>query len=243
MKNFYNNFFIEADLHTHSIISNHASSTLNEHIKRIKDLNMKGLALTNHGPLYEDGGNIAYFSALRNLPDKIDGIDFYSGAEADIIDYDGKVDIDNVTLAGLKWVIASIHTNCLKRNSQALITASYIGAISNPYIHCLGHIGQTYYECDFEKVVKAAKEHNKVIEINNSSLKGLRPGSRELCYKVARLCKTYDVKVCVVSDAHSHNETGIFNYAKSLLEDAMFPYELIINRKNDEFKDFLKTIN
>ena len=146
MKNFYNNFFIEADLHTHSVISNHASSTLNEHIKRIKALNMKGLALTNHGPAYKDGGNIAYFSALKKAPDKIDGIDFYSGAEADIIDYEGNVDIDNVTLAGLKWVIASIHSPCLKRNSQSLITSAYIGAISNPYIHCLGHIGQTYYE-------------------------------------------------------------------------------------------------
>lgn len=242
MNNIYDKLFIEVDPHTHSIISTHATATVNEHIEKIKNLNMKGIALTNHGPAYKDGGNIAYFRALKNCPDKIDGISFYKGAETDITDYLGNVDIDNVTLAGLDWTIASIHKRCLQPAMPSLITVAYINAISNPYIHCLGHIGQAKFECNFEKVVKAVKEHNKTIEINNSSLGGMRKGANELCFTVAKLCKKYQVNVVVTSDAHQVEQTGDFSLCLELLKNADFPTKQIMNIKNDEFKDFLKTL-
>lgn len=240
MKNGYEKLFIEVDPHTHSVVSSHAVSTLNDHIGKIKALGMKGLALTNHGPSYGDGGNALYFSSLKSFPEKICGTDFYRGAEADIIGYSGEADIDNVTLSGLDWVIASIHKRCLPQAMPSLITSAYIKAISNPFIHCLGHIGQAKFLCNFEKVVKTVKEYDKVIEINNSSLAGMRKGANELCFEVARLCKKYEVKVVVSSDAHSSVRTGDFTLAKELLENADFPIDLILNVKNDEFKDYIK---
>lgn len=242
MSNNYNNLFIEVDPHVHSVISHHATATLNEHIEKIKEMGMKGLALTNHGPAYGDGGNEEYFSILKNSPKTIDGIDFYKGAEADIIDYCGQTDLSNVTLAGLDWTIASIHKRCLSPAMPSLITSAYIKAISNPYIHCLGHIGQSKFECNFEKVVKTVKEHEKVIEINNSSLAGMRKGATELCPIVAKLCKKYRVQIVVSSDSHSKEQTGDFSLALELLKNKDFPIDLIINRKNDEFKDHLKIL-
>lgn len=241
MKNIYDDLFMEVDPHIHSVVSSHATSTLNEHIEKIKSIGMKGLALTNHGPSYGDGGNIAYFQALKNMPKKIDGIDFYKGAEADITDYCGNLDIDNVTLSGLDWVIASIHKRCLPPAMPSLITSAYTKVISNPFVHCLGHIGQSRFECNFEKVVKSVKEYDKIIEINNSSLAGMRKGANELCFSVAKLCKKYEVKVVVTSDSHSVSQTGDFALAKELLKNADFPTDLILNIKNDEFKDYIKT--
>ncbi len=232
-------YTIEVETHTHSIISNHAKSTVNEHINVIKSLGMKGLCLTNHGPLYNDGSSTAYFEALKNSPSEIEGISFYPGAELNIIDYNGSVDLDNVCMAGLKWVIAAIHTNCLKRASERDITNAYIKALENPFIDCLGHIGQTYYMCDFEKVIKKAKEYEKIIEINESSLSGMRPGSEKLCFNVALLCKKYGVSVAVGSDAHDCIHTGKYDMALKLLESVSFTENLIINSDSEKFKNYI----
>lgn len=234
-----NKINIEVETHCHSVISNHATSTVSEHIDIIKKLGMKGLCLTNHGPKYSDGSSVSYFQALRNLPDKIEGIHFYPGAEVNITDYDGAIDLDDFTLSGLKWIIASIHTNTLKRSSEYDITKAYIKALENPYVDCLGHIGQTYYMCDFEKVVRKAKECGKIIEINNSSFEGMRPGSEKLCFNVAMLCKKHETYVAVSSDAHSSDKTGKYDKALSLLESISFPENLVINSDFNKFNNYI----
>ena len=50
IKNSIKKINIEVETHCHSVISNHATSTVSEHIDVIKKLGMKGLCLTNHGP-------------------------------------------------------------------------------------------------------------------------------------------------------------------------------------------------
>ncbi len=230
---------IEIETHCHSIISSHATSTLSEHINVIKTLGMKGLCLTNHAPLYNDGTTESYFEALKSSPKIIEGINFYPGAEVNISDYNGTVDLQKTTLAGLKWVIAAIHTNCLKRASEKDITNTYLKALENPFIDCLGHIGQTYYMCDFEKVVKKAKECGKIIEINNSSLSGMRPGSEMLCFNVALMCKKYETNIVVSSDAHNSKNTGNYAEAFKLLESVAFPDDLILNSDSHKFDDYI----
>ncbi len=230
---------IEVETHCHSIISNHATSTLVEHINVIKALGMKGLCLTNHAPLYNDGATNGYFEALKSSPSVIEGINFYPGAEVNICDYNGAVDLPDTCLAGLKWVIAAIHKNCLKRASEKDITNTYIKALENPFIDCLGHIGQSYYMCDFEKVVKKAKECEKFIEINNSSLMGMRTGAEKLCFDVAVLCKKYEVNITVSSDAHSALDTGKYDKALKLLCEVDFPKNLILNSDFDKFNNYI----
>ena len=122
------------ETHCHSIISDHATSTLNEHINVIKTLGMKGLCLTNHAPAYNDGTTLSYFEALKNSPSKIEEISFYPGAEVNICDYNGTVDLPDTCIAGLKWVIAAIHKNCLKRASENDITNAYLKALENPFM-------------------------------------------------------------------------------------------------------------
>ncbi len=233
------NYRIEIETHCHSVISDHAISTVNEHINVIKTLGMKGLCLTNHAPAYKDGSTPSYFEALSHSPSKIDGISFYPGAEVNICDYDGRVDLDNTCMAGLKWVIAAIHKNCLEKSFPQNITNAYLKALENPFIDCLGHIGQSKYMCDFEKVIKKAKEYRKIIEINNSSLMGMRSGAERLCFDVANLCKKYEVTICVSSDAHSSQDTGKYDKAFELLKSISFPEKLIINSEYNKFNDYI----
>jgi putative hydrolase len=234
--------FIKVDTHTHTLVSTHAHSTLNENIKVAKDMNLEGICLTNHGPSIPDAPHIWHFYTLRHLPKYIDGIRFFRGSEANIIDYSGNVDLPSDGLAILEWNIASIHNPCLNEGTIEEITNAYIGALNNPYIHCLGHIGQESYLCDFDKVVKTASQLNKIIEINNHSFHGVRKGSDIYCKRIAEYCKRYETKIVVSSDAHFCLDIGIYDDALKMLLEIDFPEELIINTSLEKFENYLKTI-
>ena len=105
---------IQVETHSHTIVSNHAYSTLQENIRATKEAGMKGLCMTNHAPAIPDAPPAVHFTCLKYLPEEMEGIRFFKGAEANIIDYQGNLDLKNGILAMLDWVIASIHAPCLK---------------------------------------------------------------------------------------------------------------------------------
>lgn len=230
---------IQVETHSHTIVSKHAYSTLQENIKATLEAGMRGLCMTNHAPTIPDAPPEVHFTCLKYLPGEIDGIRFFKGAEANIIDYKGGLDLNNSILAMLDWVIASIHGPCLKPASIGEITEAYLGALENPFVHCLGHIGQRTYLCDWETVVKHARDKGKIIELNNHSLEGIRPGAKELCTKVATLCKKYGCMVAVSSDAHYSGCIGNYRLVFEMLQDVEFPPELIVNRTLEDFEKYL----
>ena len=203
---------------------------------------MDGLCLTNHGPGIPDAAHEWHFSTLKNLPDMVDGIRFFKGIEANIIDYTGKIEGAGDIFSGLDWVIASIHTPSLPYSTIENITSAYIGALENPYVSCLGHIGQKAYMCDFEAVVKKARELDKIIEINNHSLNGVREGAAVLCKEVALLSKKYQSKIVISSDAHYCGSIGIYDKAITMLEEINFPEELIVNTSLEKFENYLRRV-
>lgn len=231
---------IQVETHSHTIVSTHAYSTLQENLKATKEAGMKGLCCTNHAPAIPDAPPEVHFITLKSVPPVVDGVHFFAGAEVNIIDYQGGLDLKNTTLAMLDWVIASIHPPCLKTASMEDITSAYLGALDNPYVHCLGHIGQQNYLCDFERVVKYAKEKNKIIELNNHSFEGIRAGAKELCTKVATLCKKHGCRVAVSSDAHYSGCIGNYKLVMEMLREVDFPEELIINSTLEKFQAYLE---
>jgi putative hydrolase len=227
------------ETHSHTIVSSHAHSTMTENIKAVRDAGMAGICLTNHGPGIADAPHIWHFQTLSYIPKIVDTVAFFSGIEANIMDYGGALDVGDDLLCGLDWVIASIHSPCLKKSSETDITNAYIGALKNKYVNCLGHIGQSAYLCDFEKVVKTAHELNKIIEINNHSFNGVRQGAPVLCREVALLCKKYKTQIVVSSDAHYHGAIGIYDKALGMLDEIDFPAELVVNASLAKFKAYL----
>jgi putative hydrolase len=204
-------------------------------------MNLEGICLTNHGPSIPDAPHIWHFLTLRYIPKYIDGIRFFRGVEANIIDYTGKIDMPDEALKALEWNIASIHPPCLKEGTLDEITSAYIGALKNPLVHCIGHIGQENFLCDFEEVVKTAATLNKIIEINNHSLNGTRKGAKIHCKIVAEYCKKYGTKIVVSSDAHFCSAIGVYDKALNMLSEIDFPEELIMNTSLEKFEEYLNS--
>lgn len=233
---------IEVDTHTHTTASVHAYSTLKENVDAAAKMGLKGIAITDHTPAIT-GGSAPIFiisSVMKFLPEYADGIRIIKGMESNILDYDGNIDVtDDKFLKCVEFGIASIHNGTMAPGTKAQHTDALIGALSNPNIKMLGHIGDPRFEIDKEAVVKEAKRLNKIIEINNHSFEA-RAGSGENCTQIARLCKKHGVRIAVSSDAHSCYNVGKFEIALKMLDEIDFPEELVVNAKLNRFLDFLK---
>ena len=58
------------------------------------------------------------FSNMRILPEYIHGIKVWKGAEANIVDYEGRIDLTEHTLGRLECIVASFHEQTFQgRNS------------------------------------------------------------------------------------------------------------------------------
>ena len=88
---------IIADLHTHTLVSEHAYSTVDEMVNSAKEKGLLALAITDHGPHSSDGAKSVHFKAMHSLPDYINGVRLLRGCEANIVDYSGKVDLSLVS--------------------------------------------------------------------------------------------------------------------------------------------------
>jgi DNA polymerase (family 10) len=94
-----------------------------------------------------------------------------AGVECDILP-DGRLDYDEGVLAGLDYVVASVHSAMTQ--DEKTMTARLIRAIESPYTTILGHVtGRLLLRreaspVDIPKVVDAAIAHGVIIELNAS---------------------------------------------------------------------------
>lgn len=227
-----------ADLHTHTIASTHAYSTITENCQWAKTNGIELLAMTDHTEKMPDSPYIWHFENLRVLPRKIDDVIVLKGAETNIIDFDGNIDLPEKTLLMLEWVIASMHNEVLKQGTVDEITEAYLKAMKNPHIDMIGHPTTAYFQCDFERLVKGAVENNKILEINESSI-NVKKGSRENSYELLKMCKKYKALVAVNTDSHFCQNVGKATSALQILNECDFPQELVINSNVDLLCEFI----
>ncbi len=227
------------ETHYHTVASGHAYSTVLEGVAYAKRYGMKGLAVTDHGPEMPGAPHIWHFGNQSAIGPEVDGIRIFKNAEANIMNFDGDLDITEEFLKKLDWVIASYHVPCCTPGSQEDHTRGYFHVIHNPYVDVLGHSGNDDYVYDYEKVILEAKKFNKIIEINAHSPIG-RPGSKERCPIIAELCKKHGVWVVVSTDAHFAAKIGKVDLAMEMLQSIDFPEELILNMDEERFFRYLE---
>ena len=227
-----------ADLHTHTSVSQHAYSSLDEMARSAAELGLAAIGITDHGPGMMDGAIRHHFYCMRGLPKAVHGLRLVAGAEVNIKDFDGGLDLDRDVLRQLDFVVASYHVEAIDPAASEQHTRGWLNVIANPDVDCLGHCGNPVFACDYEAVVKACREHGKAVEINSSSFK-VRPGSSETCRAVALLCKEYGVPVLISSDAHARDFGGDHRAALRLLESGGFPEELVINGEKGRLMNYL----
>lgn len=229
---------IIADLHTHTIASTHAYSTVLENARYAADAGLSAMAITDHTPASTDGPHVWHFHNLHKaLPRQLLGVTLIFGAEASIIGYDGTIDFPQEECKNLDWIIASIHRNHLKKSSLEDITRLYEGVAENPYVDVIGHCATVGYEFDYERCLKKFKEYGKLVEINESSIKW--KGTSDNYREIIRLCKKYEIPVVVNSDAHFCGLVGKFDNALQMLAEQDFPESLVLNTDMDRLKDHI----
>lgn len=229
------------DVHTHTTASGHAYSTITENAKFASKKGIKLLGVTDHAPAMEGSTSKMYFTNFRTLPRELYDVELFMGAELNIVDYTGKVDLPNGILSLLDFTIASLHPPCIPFGTVEENTNAVLGVMDNPHVNILGHLGDPRYPIDVNAVFKKAMDTNTLIEMNNASLNkdGFRVGS-DLCMKeFLNLCKKEGYPVIASSDAHFFDKIGGFDLVKQLFFEVNFPENLILNTSVKKFKDFL----
>ncbi|MFI3209419.1 MAG: phosphatase [Eubacteriales bacterium] len=222
------------DTHTHSIVSGHAYNTMKEMIEAARKKGLEGIALTEHAPNMMGTTGLFYFMNSYVVPDVIDGVRVFMGAELNILDETGRVDLPDSVCEKLDLNIASIHMpkGCYEASKGIVLnTQAYVNAMKHSFVNIIGHPDDSRFPVDLDTIVAAAKEHHVLVELNNSSLNpaGYRENAMENQVKIIELCKKYNTSVSLGSDAHIDLDVGNFSRIIPLLEANEFPEELIAN--------------
>lgn len=232
-------YFIEADTHCHTVASTHAYGTIGENAQAAKEKGLLMIAMTDHGPCLPDGAHSWHFYNSRVLPEQINGVTVLRGIEANIMDTEGQVDLEEAYLRKLDWVIASFHKQSFPPADSNIHTQALLSTLDNQYVDVLGHLDAPVYPFDVDKVVKVCGQKGKFIEMNNSSFR-VRKGGDALRDDIIKACMKYDVRVVVNSDAHCPWDVGNVDRFLRLLERSGFPAELILNAKAQDLADYIK---
>ena len=170
------------DMHTHTVASGHAYSTIHENIQFAKKHGMKFLGTSDHGSTMTGGPAEYFFHNLKVVPREMDGVKILRGMEANILDVNGNIDeLDSKALDGLDYLIASLHIVCIEPSTKEDNTMAILNVMDKEKVKIIGHPDDARYELDYEAIVKKAKEKNILLEVNNSSLSPntSREGARE----------------------------------------------------------------
>lgn len=230
------------DLHTHTVASGHAYGTLKENVEEAAAKGLKILGTSDHAISMPGTTNPIFFTNYRAIPEEIQGVKILKGIEANVMDYQGTIDVEEKIYPALDYVIASLHVPCIKSGSKEENTSALIGAMKNPYVKIIGHPDDNRYPLDYDRLTDAAKEQEVVLELNNSSFGPAsgRQNAWENDLVLLEYCKKKEVPIILGSDAHIFCDAGRFEGCLKILEYCDFPKELVVNRKK---KGLLKVLN
>lgn len=223
-------------------MSGHAYSSIQEMARQAADKGLDLLGITEHAPSLPGACHEIYFRNMHVVPRRLYGIRLMLGAELNILNTTGKVDLSEEIYPMLDVRIAGIHKLCWEGGSTDQNTSAMITAIRNPWVQIISHPGDGTASLHFEPIVLAAKETGTLLEINNSSLNPVRNkvDAHDNNIELLRLCKRYDVPVILGSDAHVSFAVGGYDNIYPLLAETGFPESLIVNTDTGKFLSLLK---
>lgn len=233
-----------ADLHTHTVASGHAYSTLTEnaHAAALKGLEL--IAVTDHGPSVPQGSHPWYFWNLKVAPSVLDGVRVLKGCEANVsAETDNGLDLPDQLLVLLDFVTVGFHPltgfDALdeRRNTEALLKA-----MANPYVDQVNHPGNdAEFPLDLDAVITAAVEHNVIVELNNHSFSSTsaRGQSSAREREFARAAFSAGAPIAIGSDAHYALHVGRFDAALEAAEEIGIPEQALVNHDAESVMNFL----
>ena len=170
------------------------------------------LGITEHAPGIPGTCSPIYFRNLHVVPRKMYGVELLLGAELNILDYEGHIDLEEFYWKMLDIRIAGIHSLCYQNGTIEQNTSAMLGAIRHPYVQIISHPGDGTADLLFNNL------------------------------EILRLCKQYEVPVILGSDAHISFSIAQYDHIYPLLQEVDFPDTLILNDKPEQFKRLLKPL-
>ncbi len=230
---------ILTDTHAHTVASTHAYSTIHDHLYAARMRKLQMFAITDHGPAMPDSPHEWHFGNMRIIPRILNNIAILRGIEANILSTKGNIDLPPFEHV-FDIVIASLHPPVIPPSSKRAHTKALINAIKSGKCQIIGHPGNPQYPIKVDDVVKAAKDYNVLLEINNSSFSHSRPGSEKNCRHILERVAHFNWKVSFGSDAHISYHLGTFPHCLNLAKRVGFPKENIVSSTPVKLLSFLK---
>ena len=166
---------------------------------------------------------------VQALNRKMKGFRIYHGMECDILP-DGSIDLNDEWLEKLDFIIGSIHSQFNMTEEE--MTDRVCKAIAHPKMTIYGHatgrllLNREPFQIDLNRVIEAAKEHNKVIEINAN------PNRLDLDSIWARKAKETGVMLSINPDAHSTDGLEDIRYGIGTARRAWVEKKHVLNSRS-----------
>ncbi|MGA2031440.1 MAG: DNA polymerase/3'-5' exonuclease PolX, partial [Thermoguttaceae bacterium] len=195
---------IRGDLHMHSTWTD-GVATIEEMARAARQRGLNYIAITDHSKRVSMAGGLdaarirEQWAEIDKLRLRLHGITVLKGVECDILERGG-LDLPDDVLAEADWVLVSIHYG--QNQSREQITRRVIEALENPHVHVFAHptgrmlTKRKPYEIDLDAVMRAAREHGKMLELNAHPLR------LDLDDVACAAAKGYGVPIVISTDAH-----------------------------------------
>jgi DNA polymerase (family 10) len=196
---------IRGDLHMHSTWTDGRAS-IEEMAAAAHKRGLKYIAITDHSKRVTMVGGLdaaklrKQWAEIDKLNARLSGITVLKGVEVDILERGG-LDLPDDVLAEADWVAASVHYG--QQQSREQITARVLGALENPHVDAIAHptgrmlLQRKPYAIDMEAVMRAAREHGKMLELN------AHPSRLDLDDVACAAAKSYGIPIVISTDAHA----------------------------------------
>lgn len=226
---------LRADLHTHTIASGHAFSTITELAHGARANGIELIAVTDHGPSVPQGAHPWYFWNLKVAPSVLDGVRLLKGCEANVaLDSENGIDLPDLILDKLDFVAVGFHPltgfddHDVSKNTQALLRV-----IANPLVDQITHPGNGHeFPLDLDVIVEAAVRYNVILELNDHSFAPTSSRSNGVAREreFAQAARDAGAPIAIGSDAHYALQVGRFDSALAVAEELGIGEDRIVNR-------------
>ncbi len=237
------------DYHTHTVYS-HGEGQIEDNVKIAIKKDLKEIAICDHGPGHFLYGvkreNISLMKEeIIRLNDKYskDGIKILLGVEANLIGFEGEIDMDEELIKhtdilllgyhygiipasfrdGFRFYIENPLAKYLGLNKEKLIelnTIAFIKAINNYPVDFITHPGAKV-ELDIKELARECSKVGTALEINAKH--------GELSMESIKIAMKEDVDFIVNSDAHCPEDVGNIEKSLERAKDAKLPLNRIKN--------------
>lgn len=241
---------LKADYHIHSTYSknNHGKSTIEEIVQKSVEIGLEEIAITDHGPKHfffgiKKDNILKAKEEIVELRKKYPNIKILFGVEANIISYDGDIDVNDALLELCDIILCGYHIGVIFKSFKDLWyffvvnlfskynkklrekqieknTNAVVNALNKNKINILTHPGDKI-DVNIDKIALAAEQNNTALEISNHH--------KHLNSEEIKIAAKYDVKFVINSDSHIKENIGGYEKGLNAAKKAGLDLNRIIN--------------